>query len=87
MAAHFFLLLPSVLYVSGVSTLSTTRSLSLEVVCRHKVQADPQLYSRLMAVAGQSKRLDLAFDLQADMQAAGQLPTQVTLNQPGVLVM
>ena len=48
--------------------------------CRHEVQPDGQLYSSLMDVAGQAQRVDLAFDLQADMVAQGQLPSQVTLH-------
>lgn len=44
------------------------------------MQPDGQLYSSLMDVAGQAQRVDLAFDLQADMVAQGQLPSQVTLH-------
>ena len=47
------------------------------VQCRHDVQPDGQLYSSLMDVAGQAKRVDLAFDLQADMVAQGLQPSQV----------
>ena len=47
------------------------------IVPWHGVQLDGQLYGSLMIVAGQAKRLDLAFDLQADMVAQGHLPTQV----------
>ena len=45
--------------------------------CRHDVQPDGQLYSSLMDVAGQAKRVDLAFDLQADMVAQGLQPSKV----------
>lgn len=47
------------------------------VHCRHAVQPDGQLYSSLMDVAGQAKRVDLAFDLQADMVAQGLQPSKV----------
>lgn len=47
------------------------------LVCRHDVRPDGQLYSSLMDVAGQAKRVDLAFDLQADMVAQGLQPSGV----------
>ncbi len=43
------------------------------------MQPDGQLYSSLMDVAGQAKRVDLAFDLQADMVAQGLQPSQVII--------
>ncbi len=49
----------------------------MTVHCRHDVQPDGQLYSSLMDVAGQAKRVDLAFDLQADMVAQGLQPSKV----------
>ena len=50
--------------------------------CRNGVKADERLYSSLMEVAGQAQRVDLAFELQANMLAQGLQPSQVHTTPP-----
>ena len=61
--------------------LSTTYGLQASKIvglgCRNGVKADERLYSSLMQVAGQAQRVDLAFELQANMLAQGLQPSQV----------
>lgn len=66
-------------HMFGLNTHMLGVNTHLMVHCRHDVQPDGQLYSSLMDVAGQAKRVDLAFDLQADMVAQGLQPSQVRL--------
>lgn len=47
------------------------------VVFRHGVRPDAQLYSSLICIAGRAHHVDLAFELQTDMIAQGQQPSEV----------
>ena len=58
-----------------ICRLQAFRSVGLG--CRNGVKADERLYSTLMEVAGQAQRVDLAFELQANMLAQGLQPSQV----------
>ncbi len=64
-------------HMLGLNTHMLGLKTHMLVHCRHDVQPDGQLYSSLMDVAGQAKRIDLAFDLQADMVAQGLQPSKV----------
>ncbi len=66
-------------HMLGLNTHMLGVNTHMVVQCRHDVQPDGQLYSSLMDVAGQAKRVDLAFDLQADMVAQGLQPSQVII--------
>ena len=46
-------------------------------ICRNGVIPDSMLYSTLMSVAGRAGDVQLAFSLQADMEAEGVRPCQV----------